>query len=273
MAFYDDKLSHGTIRCDGCQILVPVESNQCSVCHAYRQTLNRMFLRFEDSTRDTCTELNRVNPQSHTNYRYLSSLEKDKRMKVLHQQSRVAQQQINRLKKKLKNVIEQRSNFVEEELHNDLSQIIKDNDDSVKKTFPLEDSFQRVFWESQKRASSLKNAKSMKWDPLMIRWCLYLRHLSSSAYQMLRESGVICLPSQRTLRDYTYHIQSSIGFSEEVDKYLMDLAKISLCPEREKYVVLLMDEMHIKEDLVYDKHSGIYTNACTRCEGITFLSL
>ena len=93
---------------------------------------------------------------------------------------------------------------------------------------------------------------------------------------MLRESGVICLPSQRTLRDYTYHIQSSIGFSEEVDKYLMEVAKISLCPEREKYVVLLMDEMHIKEDLVYDKHSGIYTNACTRCEGnlcITFLSL
>ena len=66
MAFYDDKLSHGTIRCDGCQILVPVELNQCNVCHAYRQTLNRMFLRFEDSTRDTCTELNRVNPQSHT---------------------------------------------------------------------------------------------------------------------------------------------------------------------------------------------------------------
>ncbi len=263
MAFYDDKLNRGTIRCDGCQILVHGKLNQCSICHAYRQTLNRMLLRLEDSTRGTCAELNKVHPQIHTNYRCLSSTEKDQRMKRLHQQSRVIQQQVNRLKNKLEKVIEQRSNFVEDELHNDLSQIIKDNDDSVKKTFPLEDSFEQVFWESQKRAASLKNAKSMKWDPLMIRWCLYLRHLSSSAYQMLRESGVIYLPSQRTLRDYTYHIQSSIGFSDEVDKYLMDIANINSCPERDKYVILLMNEMHVKEDLVYDKHSGIYTCTCT----------
>ena len=52
---------------------------------------------------------------------------------------------------------------------------------------------------------------------------------------------------------------SSIGFSEEVDKYLMEVAKISLCPDREKYVVLLMDEMHIKEDLV---HKHRYLHKC-----------
>lgn len=41
------------------------------------------------------------------------------------------------------------------------------------------------------RASSVSDARSMQWDPLMIRWCLYLRHLSSSAYEMLRETGVL----------------------------------------------------------------------------------
>ena len=90
----------------------------------------------------------------------------------------------------------------------------------------------------------------------MIRWCLYLRHLSSSAYETIRESGVFRLPSQRTLRDYTYHTQASIGFSADVDKLLMDIAQIATCPEREKYVLMLMDEMHIKEDIVYDKHTG-----------------
>jgi len=46
---------------------------------------------------------------------------------------------------------------------------------------------------------------SMKWEPVIIRWCLYLRHPSrSSAYEVLRESGIIKLPAQRTLRDYTY---------------------------------------------------------------------
>ena len=28
------------------------------------------------------------------------------------------------------------------------------------------------------------------------------------------------------------------------------------CKEREKYVILLLDEMHVKEELVYDKHTG-----------------
>ena len=69
-------------------------------------------------------------------------------------------------------------------------------------------------------------------------------------------SGCIQLPSQRTLRDYTHYIKSSSGFSTDVDKMLMDAARVTTCPEREKYVVLLFDEMHIRDDLVYDKHSG-----------------
>ena len=37
----------------------------------------------------------------------------------------------------------------------------------------------------------------------------------------------------------------------------MDIAAIETCPERDKYIAILMDEMHIKGSLVYDKHSGI----------------
>ena len=37
---------------------------------------------------------------------------------------------------------------------------------------------------------------------------------------------------------------------------LVQAAKIKSCAEREKCVVLLLDEMHIREDLVYDKHTG-----------------
>lgn len=64
---------------------------------------------------------------------------------------------------------------------------------------------------------------------------------------MIRDSGVVSLPSQRTLRDYTYYTKACAGFSTEVDRQLMEVAN---CPEREKYVV---DEMHVKED---DKHTG-----------------
>ena len=47
------------------------------------------------------------------------------------------------------------------------------------------------------------------------------------------------------------------GFSTEVDHQLMVTAKVMTSKEREKLVVILLDEMDIREDLVYDKHSGV----------------
>ena len=42
------------------------------------------------------------------------------------------------------------------------------------------------------------------------------------------------------------------GCRSAVDK----VAKTDTCNEKDKYVMLIMDEVHITEDLVYDKHSG-----------------
>ena len=83
---------------------------------------------------------------------------------------------------------------------------------------------------------------------------------SSGAYEALFDSGCIRLPSQRTLRDYTHYIKASTGFSSEVDEMIMKAAKVESCPE---CVILVLDEMHIREDLGFDKHTGAvigYTN-------------
>ncbi len=102
----------------------------------------------------------------------------------------------------------------------------------------------------------------------LIMYCRYIRYLlhilggvctcviSSSAYELLRDRGVLHLPSQRTLRDYTYYAEAVTGFSLSVDQQIIECANISSCPERERNVVIILDEMHIREDLVYDKHSG-----------------
>ena len=45
-------------------------------------------------------------------------------------------------------------------------------------------------------------------------------------------------------------------YSEDIDDQLMTIAKVQTCSEMEKHVCILMDEMHIKADLVYDKHTG-----------------
>jgi len=36
----------------------------------------------------------------------------------------------------------------------------------------------------------------------------------------------------------------------------MKAANKDSCPTKDKHVLLLLDEMHIREDLVFDKHSG-----------------
>ena len=65
--------------------------------------------------------------------------------------------------------------------------------------------------------------------------------------ETLREGGVIRLPSQRTLRDYTHHTEAIVGFSKDVDEELRVFAKLAMCPEREK-IILILEEMHLRED-------------------------
>ena len=61
---------------------------------------------------------------------------------------------------------------------------------------------------------------------MIIKWCLNLKFMSTSAYNALRSSGVLTLPSERTLRDYTHFVQACTGFSDEVYAQLQREAKV-----------------------------------------------
>ena len=91
---------------------------------------------------------------------------------------------------------------------------------------------------------------------MIIKWCLRLKLLSSACYDSLRSTNVLVLPSQRTLRDYTHFVKASSGFSVDVDKQLQGEAKIDTIPDYQKHVCLIFDEVKIKEDLVFNKHTG-----------------
>ena len=85
----------------------------------------------------------------------------------------------------------------------------------------------------------------------------------------VRVARCIVLPSQRTLRDYTHHVHSTTGFSAEEDKQLMSAAKVEQSTEEwKKCFVLVMNEMYLKEDLFYDKHSGALVWFENLCETI-----
>ena len=74
--------------------------------------------------------------------------------------------------------------------------------------------FMKLFWEQQK--SSQKKRSGVRYHPMIIRFCLSIASKSPSAYNELRSSNVLTLPSLRTLRDYKNAIHPTTEFNMQV---------------------------------------------------------
>ena len=81
---------------------------------------------------------------------------------------------------KLQEDCQQRGVYVDDATREGLMEILKQGGDQV---LPPK-SFQELFWKQQKEASDRSDLKGMRWHPLLIRWCLYIHHCSSGAYQV-----------------------------------------------------------------------------------------
>lgn len=169
-----DTKIHPTIRHSKCALILAEssESKCCCECQKYRKTLHSMLSR----QHKTCSSLSKTAPNSHVNYWYLSTTETDHQLERLHKLQRTTKHQVDRLSAKIAENIEQKGLMVDESMHNDLTQIVNDQTSKVNATYP-DDCFQKLFWMQQKKASALTNARSMRWHPLMIKWCLYLRRI------------------------------------------------------------------------------------------------
>ena len=79
--------------------------------------------------------------------------------------------------------------------------------------------FMKLFWEQQK--SSQNKGSGLCHHPMIIRFFLPIASKSASAYNKLRSSNVLTLPSLRTLRDYKNTVRPTNGFNMEViEKYV-----------------------------------------------------
>lgn len=70
----------------------------------------------------------------------------------------------------------------------------------------------------------------------------------------MRDSGILVLPSERTLRDYRNFFKPRAGFHPENIERLKN--QTSQYFDIQRYVVLSFDEMKIQSKLVFDKHSN-----------------
>lgn len=175
----------------------------------------------------------------------LSTPEKIDRIQSLKSQNRSLQLKNKRLQLRLTSAIEKDSITLDDQTSSDINQIMEDEDKQISILIPF------IFWKTQKElcVKEGNSKKGIRWHPLIVKWCLYLKHQS---YETLRQSG-INLPSQRTLRDYSNAVKAGSGFSADVDHQILEAAKLTTLPDYHRLIILLIDEMHVKEDLVYDK--------------------
>ena len=241
-----DNTDPQTVCTADCEILSA--SVKCSACTKYRATLRAMYHRWSKKQQDM------QDSSTFTNDRYLNTPQKKKKMEKLKKRARAAECAVEKLQERVRRVTQEQGETLETTLQSDMLAIMEENTDKIKSAYS-EGSFATLFWEEQLKASSLPNMKQVCWHPVMIKWCLNLKLLSSSAYHALRTSGFVKLPSERTLRDYTNYFTNKPGFMDEVDEQLMSEISPNL-PASRRFIALLMDEMKVKEGLVYNKYSG-----------------
>ena len=241
-----------TIRHTECDLLV--EGVRCSKCRRVRDGLRARRTRQRQRSNG---EMKKSTPNI-----FLSPEEKDIKLTRLnrHQKSLkrrilVLEDKVARLEEKVKKDIEQQGESLSNDNCDDLLNIMKDSRSYIMKTFGP-DSFQRIFFEQQVKYNELRSKKSMRWHPSIIRWCLYLRSKSSKAYDGMRH--LLALPSTRTLFDYSNATEAGTGFKQSVtDQLIVEAEKLRLYDkEHSQYVGIVQDEVRIKSDLVFNKHTG-----------------
>ena len=195
----------------------------------------------------------------------ISTPQKKAKISRLRNRAHVAEQKVAKLREKIKKLSIIQGENLDEDLHSDLSDIMKENDDCIKASYP-EGSFGRLFWVEQLKAVSAGDPRQVRWHPVIIKWCLNLKLMSGAAYHAMRSSGFIKLPSERTLRDYTHYFTSKTGFQDEVNQQLISEVNTLSLPESRKYVGLIVDEMKIKEGLVYNKFAGEVVGFTSLCD-------
>ena len=237
--FFQDEFSRSV----NCHLLIPyvISNVVCQNCCSYTTNLTYEQNRKESKLKEPA-KLNA--PIKFTS---------PERIKLTLQAQRLKCKQQEELIKQIKSSLEKHSKPVDPELSEDFKTLFTGCDQEHVPPF------MKLFWEEQQKYVHASSSSSVRYHPMVIKYCLNLAAKSSSAYSDLRYdsktgSGILVLPSLRTLRDYKNYIHPQRGFNTHV---IIELeTKTALFSPAERFVTLLLDEMKIQEDLVWDKYTG-----------------
>lgn len=181
-----------------CELVIPKSDKcvRCKRCISYRGSLRVQSSRLKNKSSE------RTEPSSCTPYNTLTSEEMTVRMKKLHDELRRIKKQRDRMKERLTSLVEKHGVTVDEQVHGDLTAIIESEGRKAMERANCT-SFQRVFWQQQALAASKKDPRGMRWHPLMVKWCIYLRYMSQGA--RLFECSTVVKSRQFWTNSNTYY--------------------------------------------------------------------
>jgi hypothetical protein len=224
-----------TFRAVSCSMLVPYKKWRCAECQKLYGPLRRRKEAAAAEERHPCT-----------GNVFLTEEQRLKKLKDLRREADNLKKQHYRLQERIQEVIQKEGVTISSSLSDALTEIV--NNTSISPA-------QSVFLQQQIKASQQKNSCGMRWHPTMIRFALALHLTSPSAYELVRQTGMVKLPCSMTLFDYS-HVQPA---EEGVDRVVLESVaeRVKKFPEKhKKYHVLMMDEMYISQNLVFEKSSG-----------------
>ena len=226
-----------------------MKKDLCEYCYKYQRNVLNIALR----SLHQGVSPNRSSSQSHTNYRHCNTAEMHARLADSHHVTRIESRALQRMKSKVDSHIESEALQVDQTMDGNLRMIMNSQTQNVLSKYS-EDSFQAIFWKQQLKLSACKSPNGRRWHPLVMKWAMYLHHLSGKAYDTIRNSGILTLPSAQTLREYTHLSPTRVGFSADAERQLLDV--LNLREGLAKYGVILIDEMYVKQGVVFDKSTG-----------------
>ncbi|XP_035662524.1 uncharacterized protein LOC118406544 [Branchiostoma floridae] len=240
---------HHTIRHVNCQLVIPSNklTNKCETCTKYSSSLRGMLHRVRHKGNTDLSHSSRV-PNKHLTKEQLRAKTADvQREKTL--QKTIA----SKAKECVEKAVEKEGCHVKESQHAFLQTMLKTGNDKMQFQ---DNSPQQFLYEQQLKQAQQHDARTMRWHPMMIRWCLSIFYQSPAAYDTIRNSGFLYLPHRTTLQQYSKFTNPTPGFNPDILKRLGEESNVVNEVEYKKNVCLIWDEMKIKSGLVYSKTSG-----------------
>ncbi|KAK3920828.1 Transposable element P transposase [Frankliniella fusca] len=188
-----------TFRSFMCTRLIPNNKWRCGECAKMLKPLKR---RSQSMAQD------QANPN--TKNIYLTEQQMLNKMQKQRSEINNAKKKIYRLQEKMQEILKKEGVPIDQSMSDAMLDILS----QCEKLSPA----QSIFLQQQIKASQQKHAAGMRWHPTIIRFALSLHLTSPAAYELMRETGMVKLPSSSTLFEYS-HVKP---VEEGVDKLVLE---------------------------------------------------